>query len=75
MVESLKMAARAGIETAYKVLQHVLGKDTCKSASKGGAQHGAQIERELAELAHKWNQLAPEIRYSIIALVRAQLPH
>jgi hypothetical protein len=73
-VSGLKMAARAGIETASEILQAVLGVITCESEPEECAQHGAQKLGDLAEIMREWTKLSPEIKFSIMALVRARNP-
>lgn len=66
----MEMAARAGIETAAAFLQAVIKELGCRTASSGGAQHGAQNEGELAEIIREWAKLLPEIKFALLALVR-----
>ena len=64
------MAARAGIETAYKVIQDALSVTGYETFEIGWEQSGAQSIIGLDEIVAAWRKLSPEIRFSIIALVR-----
>ena len=66
------MAAQAGIEPATAFLQAAVNALTCESAPTSGAQHGAQISRELAEVVRAWQVLRPQIRFAVLALVRTE---
>jgi len=65
------MAARAGIETAYKILEDLIKSTTYNSDEKTWAQHGAQKFGELREMIAAWPSLPSEIRFAIIALARS----
>lgn len=66
-----KMAARVGIEPASVFLQAALSALGWESEDKAGAQHSAQILGELAVVAAGWGNLSPEMRFAVMALVRA----
>jgi hypothetical protein len=71
VVDSHEMAARAGIEPAAAFLQAAIGALSCASQDKGCAQWDAQKCGELAEIVATWAKLPHEIRFSVMALVRA----
>lgn len=62
---------RAGIETAYKLLEALLEAVPCENTANGGAQCGAQKSGELVEIMLEWAKLPPEIRIALITLVRS----
>jgi len=65
------MAARAGIEPASALVETVGGEATSRIAEKGRALLDAQGLVELGSLVAAWPKLPREIRFSILALVRA----
>jgi hypothetical protein len=65
------MAARAGIEPAAAFLQAAIEASSCGSGTEGCAQRDAQKLGELAEVVNAWAKLPGEIRFSVVALVRA----
>jgi hypothetical protein len=65
------MAARAGIEPATAFLQAAINALSCVSEDGGCAQWDAQKCGEFAEIIATWAKLPPEIRFSVMALVRA----
>jgi hypothetical protein len=67
------MAARAGIETAYKILQGVINKGTYQMDGIDDAHYGAQNSRELQTIVLIWPSLSPEIKRSLLALANAAL--
>jgi hypothetical protein len=60
------MAAQAGIEPASAFLQVAVSALTCESAPMAGAQGGAQIVRELAEVVRAWQSLPAQIRFAVV---------
>ena len=64
------MAAQARIEPASAFLQAAVNALSCESGQGGGAQHGAQILRDLAEVVRTWESVPAQIRFAVLALVR-----
>ena len=65
------MAARAGIEPASGLVEAVVRSITCEIAKTASAPLDAQLLPELCLLVGAWPKLPHEIRFSILALVRA----
>jgi len=65
------MAARAAIEPASALVEAVIRSATCETAKRASAPLDAQLLRDLDLLVGAWPKLPREIRFSILALVRA----
>jgi hypothetical protein len=60
------------MEPALALMEAVAKELGCKSANYSRVQHGAQRQRELAEIIREWTNLPPAIRFSIMALIHAR---
>ena len=65
------MAARAGSDPAAAFLQAAIEALSCGSGVGHDAQRDSQKLGDLAEVVNAWGKLPAEIRFSVVALVRA----
>ena len=66
-----KMAARAGIEPATKLLQVSIKLITCESGESGNSQIDSHKLAQLVRVVEAWSGLPPSLRAAVLAVVQS----